>query len=151
MAKEFDFIFNADNTISWEINTSGQILGTYRGIFKFRAFLNPQQILNAGKDYRKMLGDAPQLAPPSEESLAYVLSQLKQRVIEGPHFWNPITAGGDIPDQNVLNEILEAAIEAEMQFRASRLKKLEKAKEQIEKAIQKQTEENLLNSNLKDE
>jgi hypothetical protein len=137
------------NIATWELKMEGDIQGTYTGIFKFKCFLTPTQQLTAGREYRELLGSNPTLATEHESLLAYALSQLKQRVIQSPPFWNSSlntsAFAGDVPDENVISAILDAAIGAELkykkQLKAKRLQAIDKAKKAAERMLKKQEQE----------
>lgn len=125
----------------WTCHIQGTVSGTYTGTFKFRCFLTPLQRIAAGREQRALLGESRTFidTPDYEHEafLAYLLTQLKYRIISAPPFW--VTAGinksheGDIPDENVLQEVLEAATDAELIYKRN-LKKLKE--EAIQKANQ---------------
>lgn len=116
---------------TWTMRLDGDVSGTYTGTFQFHCFLTPLQIIAAGREQRALLGESRTFVEtPSYEHeafLAYLLTQLKYRIISAPPFWG--TAGinksheGDIPDENVLEKILDAATDAELIYK-QRLKKL---------------------------
>lgn len=134
------------NVATWTMKIDGDIEGTYMGTFKFRCFLTPIQKIDANREYRELLGANPTMAGEHESFLAYALSELKQRVIESPPFWESKGRmdGGDISDDSVISEVLNAAIEAELQYRNQiREKKLEaikKAKEAAEAMLTEKEE-----------
>lgn len=110
------------NHATWHINARGKIQGTYTGVFKFKCFLSPTERLAAGRLYRELLGPNAALAFKQEDNIAFSLAQLKYRVVEGPPFWSS-TVGingleGDIPDESVIDEILEAAVACELKYMA---------------------------------
>jgi hypothetical protein len=134
-----------DNNIAiWDMKIDGDIAGTYTGIFKFRCFLSPTQLISAGKEYRNMLGEHHITAPEYEANLAYALTQLKYRVISAPPFWSSTLQNsileGDIADVNVILAVLDAAMESEFLYREELKTKKEKALE-----VSKKIAESLLN------
>lgn len=140
------------STARWDINVEGDINGLYVGSFRFRCFLTPTQRIACGKLYRELLGPSPTLALKHEDDLAFSLSQLKYRVISSPPFWSSSVGlndiAGDIPDENVIDMVLNAAIDAEIKYK-SQLKKrklevIEKAKKAAERLLsdQDQLDEN---------
>lgn len=120
---------------TWELNTEGKILGTYSGTFKFRCFLTPLQLIAVGREQRALLGESKAWVETvdyeHESFLAYALIQLKYRIIESPPFWKSSgvnkTHDGDIPDQEVLEKILDAAIRSELKYKDDLKKRKEKA------------------------
>lgn len=136
-----------NNVASWDINLLGDINGTYVGTFKFRCYLTPTQQIAANREYRELIGPHPTFAPEHESFLAYALTQLKYRILSAPPFWNSVVGGtpGDIPDENVLTAILDAAVSAETKYRGLLKKRTESAinrsKSILEKAMSGSGEE----------
>lgn len=110
------------NVATWRIATSGEINGTYIGTFQFKCFLTPSEKLAAGRLYRELLGPSMALAYKTEDDLAYLVSQLKYRIVSAPPFWNSSIGvnemTGDIPDEGVIGQIFDAATNAELKYRA---------------------------------
>jgi hypothetical protein len=119
------------STATWTMRLDGAVSGTYTGTFQFRCFLTPLQRIAAGREQRALLGESRAFSetPDYEHEawLAYLLTQLKYRIISAPPFW--ATSGinksheGDIPDENVLEKVLDAATDAELIYK-QRLRKL---------------------------
>jgi hypothetical protein len=144
--KERPDILIDGSVATWELKIQGEIQGTYIGVFKFRCFLTPTQTLAAGREYRELLGPNPTMATEHESLLAYSLSQLKYRIIEAPPFWTAsMTTPGDVPDENVISAVLDAAIGAEIkykkQMKSRTLEAIEKAKKAAEKMLKQQDED----------
>ena len=143
-----DILIEGD-TATWEIRAEGDVLGTYTGTFKFRCFLTPTQRLAAGREHRELLGRHPTLATTHDDNLAFSLSQLKYRVISAPPFWTSTVqqngTAGDIPDDKVIDVILEAAVAAELKYKAQlKLKKsnaIERAKKAAESLLKLRNQE----------
>lgn len=118
---------NSDLTIDgstaiWKIpNLQGDLGGTYTGSFVFRCYLDPLSQIQAGKEYRSLLGDQFMQAHPAESDLAFALTQLKQRILSSPPFWSSTlqTSGmpGNVGDLNVIAAVLNAAMRAESLFK----------------------------------
>ena len=133
----------ADNIATWKIKMEGDIAGTYVGTFKFKCFLSPMQMLSAGKEYRKMLGEHHLTAPTHEANLAYALIQLKYRIVSAPPFWTSTlqdsTIEGDVADIEVIMQVLDAAMNAEILFkdeiREQKDKLLQASKASLEKIL----------------
>ncbi len=121
----YDDIQLNGNIATWEMHANGTISGTYTGTFKFRCYLTPLQKIAVGREQRSLLGESRAWVETPEYDheawLAYALTQLKYRVISAPPFWT--SAGvmksheGDIPDENVLEKILDAAIRSELKYK----------------------------------
>ena len=130
MAEERSDIVIEGNQATWEIRTEGLIQGTYSGTFRFRCFLNPMQQVAAGRDYREMMGPNMGLAPEHESFLAWSLCQLKYRIISAPPFWgneSGIIGGGNLPDEEIVPMVLDAAMAAENKYKDSLRKRKEEA------------------------
>lgn len=137
---------NAD-VATWHMRIEGEIKGTYVGLFKFKCFLLPFEKIAADREYRELLGPNPTFAGQHESFLAYALTQLKHRVSECPPFWETITKNGlagDLPDENVISAVLDAALTAEIKYRALLKKKkidyAEKSKQAVEAMMTEGTE-----------
>lgn len=137
------------NTARWDMRLEGDILGTYTGSFRFKCYLLPTEKLAAGRQYRELLGPNPTIALEHEDSLAFTLSQLKQRVLSAPPFWTSTMQGngiaGDLPDEKIINAVLETAIAAEFKYaaqvQAKKIEAIDKAKKAAEKMLKGQDEE----------
>ena len=134
--KEYDIIIEG-NQATWEMRLEGDIQGTYVGTFKFRCFLTPTQRLSAGREYRELLGSNPTVALEHEDNLAFSLSQLKQRVISAPPFWTSNGVAGDLPDESIIDAVLDAAIASEIKFKEQLKQKKADAIERSKKAAEK--------------
>jgi hypothetical protein len=139
-----DIVIEGD-TATWSMSMEGAVQGTYFGQFRFRCFLTPSQRLAAGRDHRELIGPNPALVQEHDDNLAFSLSQLKYRIVSAPPFWNSNGIGGDIPDENVIDAVLEAAIAAEFKYLAQIKKKkvdaIEKAKLAAEKMLKLRDED----------
>jgi hypothetical protein len=118
------------STATWVMpRTDGELGGTYTGSFQFRCYLNPIQILQAGREYREFLGSLGAQASITEGHLAYALSQLKYRILKAPPFWTSTLQEsgiqGNIGDLNVILVILDAAMDAEKIFKENAAKERE--------------------------
>ncbi len=127
----------------------GEIGGTYSGTFQFRCFLDPIRQLQAGREFREMIGPFGVNATTTEYNMAYALTQLKHRVIKAPPFWTSTRQDsqmdGNIPDLNILMAVLSAAERAEAAYTA----KVQKEREELlEKSI-KMAEEKLQKESVK--
>lgn len=97
--------------------TQGDVGGTYTGTFQFRCLLDPLRSLQAGREYRELLGKHAVLVSEADADLAFALTQLKHRVLKSPPFWSSTTQdaefAGNLPDLNIIALALDAAIRAE--------------------------------------
>jgi hypothetical protein len=110
------------NVATWQCMLQGAVQGTYSGLFKFKCFLSPTEKLASGRLYRELLGPNAALAFKNEDNLAFSLAQLKYRVLDSPPFWSSAIGvngiEGDIPDENVIDTILDASVAAELKYMA---------------------------------
>lgn len=124
---------------TWEMRMEGSVKGTYVGVFKFRCYLTPLQNIAAGKEQRELLGSNMALATDHESFLAYALTQLKQRIISAPPFWSSTTPNkaleGDLPDENVIEAVLDAAIRSEIKYKEDKKRKKEEGIARADAAI----------------
>lgn len=130
-----------NNYATWNISALGEVQGTYIGAFKFKCFLTPTEKLAAGRDYRDLLGTNLTLALKHEDNIAFSLSQLKYRIVSSPPFWSSAIGinglMGDLPDENVIDIVLEAALAAEFKYLAQIRNKKEDAIGKAKKAAEK--------------
>ncbi|CAM6005486.1 unnamed protein product [Sphagnum balticum] len=109
--------------------TVGDLGGTYTGVFEFRTFLDPIRILQAGREYRELLGGLAIQADDLEVKLAQILIQLKYRIVKAPPFWTSTEQdsgmSGNIGDMNIIGMVFDAATRAEDMFK----EKIEKEKQ----------------------
>jgi hypothetical protein len=146
---------NNDITISGSEATwvmprlEGELGGTYMGRFVFRCFLDPLRQLQAGKDYRELLGNLGGQASEVEAQLAFCLTQLKHRVIKSPPFWSSTLQDsgiqGNLGDLNVISEVNNAAFRAEALFKEKIAKEreavLDRSIKVAEELLKKQSDE----------
>lgn len=154
MKPDDKFVPRADITIEghqakFNLAAHGAINGTYAGEFTFRCFLSPTQQIAANRMYREMLGTNPTLAGEHETFLAYALSQLKYRVLSAPPFWTATEQingiAGDILDEEIITQVLDAAVHAQLKYKHELEKKkmelIERARQQAEKILNNQEDD----------
>jgi hypothetical protein len=123
-----DLILNPDGTAIYTINEEGSVNGSYKGVFKLRAFLTPLETLEAGRIFRELLGPYGADAGEQDRFMAFCISQLQKRVIKGPPWWSTDSAlMGNIPDSNILSLILDRSITAESVYKERLKAKKEEA------------------------
>ncbi len=118
---ENEITFNGTVGI-WQMPlTEGEIQGSYSGTFEFRAVLDPIRQLQAGREFRALLGDLSHLASETEYKLALALTQLKHRIIKAPPFWTSAAQdggiAGNVGDTNIVALVWEAALMAETLYK----------------------------------
>lgn len=104
---------------------------TYTGVFEVRTAMSALQTVQADERYRRLLGDNLQFATPKALQIAFSLSQLSQRVISAPSWWDSSIIPGGHLAENVIVEVLTYAVEAEKQYRDAKMKKLDEIKKEL--------------------
>jgi hypothetical protein len=140
-----------EGTATWNIQSNGQVGGLYTGQFTFNLMLSPIQEIEADRDYRELLGKNAELASTHIESLAHVLSQLKQRVKNAPPFWYSSVSrfpGSHIKDRDILELVYQAAAEAEIKYRESLKERKESLLKRLKKQVEKEVEEDSIEKEL---
>lgn len=143
-----------NETALWQLNFQGQIGGTYLGLFRFKTFLTPAQVIDADRDFRELMGPNLQYAATNAENIAYALAQLKHRVIESPPFWRDGSSrfpGSSVKDLECLELVLEAAIACELKYRKEIAKKHEESLKKLQAVIEKRKVEEKINEEFKEE
>jgi hypothetical protein len=139
MAEENEDLRIDGDVSTWEMRMEGNVSGTYVGVFKFKCYLTPLQAIAAGKEQRELLGSNMALATDHESFLAYALTQLKQRIIQAPPFWASASPNkaieGDLPDENIIEAVLDAAIRSELKYKTDRKAKKEAAIARADAAV----------------
>lgn len=109
---------------------------TYMGTFKVKCLISPLEEIEADRVYRELLGANSHLAQEHVRQQAFALSQLQQRVLEAPVFWeNTILGGGHIQDRNVIMYILDRAIQAQEEYVEGKKKELEERQKKLAELI----------------
>lgn len=136
-----------EQTAKFSINITGRhSQATYMGTFRVKCLLSPLEEIAADKRYRDLLGANSHLAQEHVRRQAFALSQLEQRIIEMPPFWeNDMIPGGHIQDDNILLDILDLAVEAQEKYIKAKAKELEDRRKSLtgkikKKKIEKQPE-----------
>jgi len=153
LVDEKDVLLDSQGNASWEINMTAPIGGTYQGVFQFRTVLSPIQQIEADRDFRELLGANASFATTHVENLAYVLAQLRQRIIKAPPFWDDGLSkfkGSHIRDEEIIQAVYEAAVIAETKFRAHLKEKHKASIERLKAFIERQEEEDRLESELEE-
>lgn len=138
-----------NDVATWQLQAEGDIMGTYSGLFKFRCYLLPTQVIAIGREFRTLLGEFGLYANEQQTLFANALTQLKYRVISGPPFWTAsLQTGsfpGDLPDESIIGQILNAALDAELKYKQDLLDRkkatIERAKLAAERVFKQQQEE----------
>lgn len=142
--KKIDLKFDG-STATWQLTETGAINGTYIGTFKFRCFLTPLQRIAANREYRELLGPSASIATDTESFLAFALTQLRYRIIEAPPFWmsepdeksGVVQMPGNLPDENIIASVLDAAIRAEQDYKLMKKQEQDEAVKRFRRAAEK--------------
>lgn len=151
--KESDITLEND-VATWDLLYHGAIAGSYMGTFKFRCFMTPMQLLEADRDYRELLGTNASFAATEADNVAYCLAQLKQRIIESPPFWKEGGGrfpGGALKDLEILNLVLEAAVQAEVKYRKALTQRHEDAINRMKAHMEKRKEMEKINDEIQED
>ena len=126
-----------EQTATFTINVVGKhSKDSYMGTFKVKCLLSPLEEIAADKRYRDLLGANSHLAQEHIRQQAFALSQLEQRVIEMPAFWeNDTLPGGHIKDVNVLLAVLDRSIEAQEKYIETKENELKERQARLTKKI----------------
>lgn len=111
---------------------------TYRGGFKIKCILSPLEYIYADGLYRELIGKTnPQFASEYVGQLCYALAQLKYRVMEYPDWFKnkENNINGSHIDDNILLQILEKTVDAEIKYRDGIKERYDKARDSVKKAI----------------
>lgn len=144
-----DIILNGSEA-TWSMpQTDGTLGGTYKGTFVFRCYLDPIRELQAGREFRELLGSLSIDAPAAERELAWALTQLKHFVLKSPPFWSSTLQDGgiqgNISDLNIISLVMDASYRACVLFKekikADRESVLDKTIKSAEKLLQESNEE----------
>lgn len=79
----------------------------FNGTFKMKALLSRKEQFLADQYRRDLLGANPESAFPQLIGEAFILSQLKIRLVEMPDWFKNSNYGLDLLDSNISNEIFE--------------------------------------------
>ena len=107
-----------DSEAKFDVNIIGERTNnSYLGSFRVKCILSPMEEIKADRMYRELMGQNPHLASEHVSQLAYALSQLNFRVIDSAPFWQ----GGEIPgghigDRNVILEVFDKSVEAQVTY-----------------------------------
>jgi len=107
-----------DSEAKFDVNIIGERTNsTYMGNFRVKCILSPLEEIKADRMYRELVGVNPHLASEHVSQMAYALSQLNFRVLESPPFWNQgEIPGGHIEDKNVILDIFDKTVEAQVTY-----------------------------------
>jgi hypothetical protein len=76
MVRSEDIFINGEEA-TWSINLVAPFAGSYQGTFRFRCYLSPMGVIQADRDYRKLMGDNAALADPRGRELGLFFGSAK--------------------------------------------------------------------------
>lgn len=130
---------NQEVNAKFDINLIGSESGNpYNGSFKVRTLLTRRQLAMADEVRRDIIGKDPDNAFPKVKTDAFIAGQLAVRVLDAPKWFQDAGPGGiDLPDNNVLELILDKAIQCEADRKDKILGEAKKAEEDLKSKEEK--------------
>jgi hypothetical protein len=104
---------------------------TYMGVFTCKGSLSSLDSVKSDRKYRELMGDNIKYATEHASQMAFCLSQLQYRLTEFPDWWNNEEIGGGHLDKDVIFEVFNGAIEAEMKYREKRKEQADSHKKKL--------------------
>lgn len=149
MYKPENLTLNTDSA-TYLLDTIAPVQGLYKGTFKFKLSMTPIMEINSDREYRSLLGNPTNtdMIPIKVLNMAFIISQLKYRILESPPFWQMTDDGKNIEDYSILEELLEASIEAQKQHSTMLNEKHAKSLKRLEKKIDEKQKEKQINKEL---
>lgn len=118
----------------FHINTSvdGE---SYMGLFTCKGTLSSLDAIKADRKYRELMGENLKYATEHASQLAFCLAQLQYRLIESPDWWSNEEIGGGHLDKDIVFEVFNASVEAEMSYRDKRKEQADSYKKKLETGL----------------
>lgn len=100
----------------------------YEGQFTVLAILDMKLKHRLELEKTRLLGN---YANPTDElaGIAIILANLRTRIMDGPEWWKQSDGGYDIPDVDMLNDLYNKVLGAEVEWRKKLKEKAQKLKE----------------------
>lgn len=111
-----------DNTATISLQITGEETGDqFVGDFVVKTLLTRKDVFEADRIRRTILGPSPDGTPPAPalQAEAYMLGQLRVRILSSPPWWERSTYGIELLDQNVVTTLFELAMSKEEERRKS--------------------------------
>lgn len=146
-------MIDENGVASWNVSITTRMGTTYQGLFQFNCALSPLQLIEADRNFRELLGKNAEFAASYVEGYAYALTQLKQRIVKAPPFWDDGSSaypGGQIKDEEILTHVFKAAKAAEDKFRKELDDRHKNSLKAIQEALQKHEEEARLSREMEE-
>jgi len=121
--------------VTFTVNVVGDTTGQeYVGMFKVKPILRTDEQIARDAVMRDILGPNPQDASPRAKSQAFILAEIRIRVIEAPAFWSGARDGAALYDENVMGKVYDQIQDVEKTWRAEVKKKADAAKDALRQA-----------------
>lgn len=108
---------------------------TYMGTFTCKGSLSALDSIKVDKKYRELMGDNLKQASEHVAQLAFMLSHLNFRLLEFPDWWKDDEMNGGHLSDDLVAEVFNYAVEAEIQYREKRKEQTDSYKKQIEQGL----------------
>lgn len=133
----------AETTKVFKLSSTGKLTQKpYPGEFTFKTMPSFQDEMDFDAFYAEIIGPRPKdYAPPTKiHNYAYMLGFIQSRTLVAPDWWVNARFGRDIEagDLNIIAEVFQAALEAELKLEAEVVKEGEKAKGSLKKSTPKE-------------
>lgn len=123
-----------ENTAMFKVDVAGEVTGSkWYGQFKVKIHLSHREQLQRDKIRRELLGADPEGADVKSRNQAEIFSSLAVRVVESPPWWAASGNGLDLLDDNVVIEVYEKTMKAELDVLTAMKEKAAQAKKDLEK------------------
>jgi hypothetical protein len=100
--------------VAFDIHVKGNRTGkTWAGAFRAKTVLPFRDRIARDKYRRELLGPDAHNADPEVVAQAVIISELSVRLVEAPEWWKEKRGGLDLADENVLQEVYQAALKVE--------------------------------------
>ena len=130
-----------DTTASISISTVGKKTGKpYNGVFVAKMVKSQRDEFLADAVRREILGPSPEgtYPAPKLQGDAYILGQLRVRLLQFPDWWKDSQFGLDLEDDNVAQEILAAILKRESDATASLKTEVDSALKELKSKTKKE-------------
>ena len=115
-----------------EVSESGK---HYNGTFTIKTVLTRRDNFTADAIRREVLGPSPEgtVVLPDLQFEAYMLGQLRVRIVNAPEWWTNSNFGLDMEDGDIIAKLYALVVKEEGKSKAELKKESEKALEQLKK------------------
>jgi hypothetical protein len=124
-----------ETTATFNISEVDEYGHHFNGAFTVKTVLTRADRFLADQVRREIIGPSPEghAVPAALQGEAFMLGQLRVRVVKAPEWWTNSRNGLDMEDGRVIGEIFNLALQKEDEYRQSIKKDAEKALEQLKK------------------